>query len=116
MGGRGSSYQSRLSTRASLTQRSGRAVIGLAAAAVHGFNAYELTPPLRCRTRVVRAGLPSPNHVSQVTAFIPRVAQPVMRRSSKANVSYMTIAITLMTTKPANTSGMRIDDPADIIR
>ena len=32
--------------------------------------------------------------------------------------SYMSgaIAIALMTTRPANTSGMRIDDPADIIR
>ena len=43
---------------------------------------------------------------------MPRVAQPVMRRSSNAKNSYIAIAMTLMTMRPANTSGIRIDDPA----
>jgi len=49
-------------------------------------------------------------------ASMPRVAQPVMRRSNTANTSYIKIAITLMTIRPAKTSGMRICEPADIIR
>ena len=39
-----------------------------------------------------------------------------MRLSTNANSSYIAIAITPITTSPANTSGMRIDEPADIIR
>jgi hypothetical protein len=47
---------------------------------------------------------------------IPRCAQPVIRRSSTAKNSYITIAITPITNSQANTSGIRIDEPADIIR
>jgi hypothetical protein len=47
---------------------------------------------------------------------IRRVAQPVMRFSRTANTSYMVIAITLMTVRPANTNGIRICEPANIMR
>ena len=53
---------------------------------------------------------------AQVAAACPRCAQPVIRRSSTANNSYIAIAITPITNSPANTSGIRIDEPADIIR
>lgn len=46
----------------------------------------------------------------------PRCAQPVIRFSSTANSSYMTIAITAITTSPANASGIFMADPADTSR
>ena len=52
----------------------------------------------------------------QPAAACPRCAQPVIRRSSTAKNTYITIAIAPITNSPANTSGMRIDEPAAIIR
>ena len=45
-----------------------------------------------------------------------RCAHPVMRISSQAKTTYISIASTLTTTRPAKTSAMRFDDEADIIR
>ena len=45
-----------------------------------------------------------------------RCAQPVVRFSTTANSSYIAIAITPITTSPANASGICIDEPADISR
>ena len=67
----------------------------------------------RERTRRRRPGVAQRAHPA---AVIPRCAQPVIRRSSTAKNSYITIAITPITNRPANTSGMRIDEPAAIIR
>ena len=61
----------------------------------------------RRRRKVTRA---------HAAAVIPRCAQPVIRRSSTANASYITIAITPITNRPAKTNGIRIDEPAAIIR
>ena len=51
-----------------------------------------------------------------VAACPPRCAQPVMRRSITAKNSYIAIAITPITARPANTKGIFIDEPADIMR
>ena len=48
--------------------------------------------------------------------FPPRCAHPVVRFSTIANSSYIAIAITPMTTNPANASPICIDDPADMSR
>ena len=80
-----------------------------------------LTP---ARARLCRATLPSgqrpgprtPRPATRYSPWLPRCAHPVVRFSINENSSYIAIAMTPITTRPANASGMRCCEPAVCIR